>query len=301
MSRVTCVTLRLEPLRPRSGRELPAGVVRARARTEAVALDVVRLPAARWARHESDVEVLLDQGRGRSARIPRHPVLGPRLAECAEAMLAIDGKSATAILGSPDDLKLKSCATLFAHVSPPGSVFERILDKFYDGERDAATLRLLSAGTPLTPLPQRRCVLICDADLSLSLDAESLARPRRRCANRLRNNRFSHRRSRGSVCALAFHMITPSTPRVGAIAAVSLFAITGCTPASLGVSPETVLATVIANLPSSTTTIDELRSNHSGAPTHPGLTAAVVRRDARAPHGGLVLRRQVCVGRQHAA
>ena len=45
----------------------------------------------------------------------------------------------------PDDLKLKSCATLFAHVSPPGSVFEQILDKFYGGERDATTLRLLSA------------------------------------------------------------------------------------------------------------------------------------------------------------
>jgi len=48
-------------------------------------------------------------------------------------------------------------------------------------------------------------------------------------------------------------MITPSTPRVGAIAAASLFAITGCTPASLGVSPETVLATVIATISSSTT------------------------------------------------
>jgi uncharacterized protein (DUF1810 family) len=74
-----------------------------------------------------------------------HPVLGPRLVECAEAMLAVDGKSAGAILGSPDDMKLKSCATLFAHVSRPGSVFERLLDKFYEGERDAATLHLLSA------------------------------------------------------------------------------------------------------------------------------------------------------------
>ena len=74
-----------------------------------------------------------------------HPVLGPRLVECAEAMLAVDGKSARAILGSPDDMKLKSCATLFAQISPSGSVFERLLDKFYYGERDAATLRLLSA------------------------------------------------------------------------------------------------------------------------------------------------------------
>jgi uncharacterized protein (DUF1810 family) len=75
----------------------------------------------------------------------KHPTLGPRLVECAEAILSVDGKSAREILGSPDDLKLKSCATLFAHVSPPGSVFERILEKFYAGERDAATLRLLAS------------------------------------------------------------------------------------------------------------------------------------------------------------
>ena len=75
----------------------------------------------------------------------KHPTLGPRLLECAEAILGVDGKSAREILGSPDDLKLKSCATLFAHVSPPGSVFEQILEKFYSGERDAATLRLLAS------------------------------------------------------------------------------------------------------------------------------------------------------------
>jgi uncharacterized protein (DUF1810 family) len=75
----------------------------------------------------------------------KHPTLGPRLVECAKAILSVDGKSAREILGSPDDLKLKSCATLFAQVSPPGSVFERILEKFYDGERDAATLRLLAS------------------------------------------------------------------------------------------------------------------------------------------------------------
>jgi len=74
-----------------------------------------------------------------------HPVLGPRLTHCAEAILAVHGRSAAAILGSPDDLKLRSCATLFAHVAPPGSVFERVLDKFYSGERDPATLRLLAS------------------------------------------------------------------------------------------------------------------------------------------------------------
>jgi uncharacterized protein (DUF1810 family) len=73
-----------------------------------------------------------------------HPVLGPRLSQCAEAILAVDVQSATAILGSPDDMKLKSCATLFAHVAAAGSVFEKILDKFYGGERDGATLQLLA-------------------------------------------------------------------------------------------------------------------------------------------------------------
>jgi uncharacterized protein (DUF1810 family) len=72
-----------------------------------------------------------------------HPVLGPRLLECAEAALAVEGRSATEIFGSPDDLKLRSCVTLFACVSPPGSVFHRVLDKYYRGEPDRKTLRLL--------------------------------------------------------------------------------------------------------------------------------------------------------------
>ena len=72
-----------------------------------------------------------------------HPVLGPRLTECAEAVLAIDNRSAHDIFGSPDDLKLKSSATLFAHVSPPGSIFEQILDRYYSSERDPRTLALI--------------------------------------------------------------------------------------------------------------------------------------------------------------
>jgi uncharacterized protein (DUF1810 family) len=72
-----------------------------------------------------------------------HPVLGPRLVECAEAVLGIEGRSALEVFGSPDDLKLRSCATLFANVSPAESVFERLLDRYYQGERDSQTLRLL--------------------------------------------------------------------------------------------------------------------------------------------------------------
>ena len=76
-----------------------------------------------------------------------HPLLGPRLKECAEAAIRIEGRSALAIFGSPDDMKLKSCATLFAQVSPPGSVFDRLLQKYFQGERDDKTLRLLGVAT----------------------------------------------------------------------------------------------------------------------------------------------------------
>lgn len=74
-----------------------------------------------------------------------HPVLGLRLKECAEAVISVEGKSAYEIFGSPDDKKLRSCATLFAYVSPGGSVFDRLLDKFFQGERDLKTLELLEA------------------------------------------------------------------------------------------------------------------------------------------------------------
>jgi uncharacterized protein (DUF1810 family) len=72
-----------------------------------------------------------------------HPILGPRLLECCEALLRVNGGSANDILGSPDDLKLRSCATLFASVSEPGSVFERVLERFYGGARDERTEALL--------------------------------------------------------------------------------------------------------------------------------------------------------------
>jgi len=80
-----------------------------------------------------------------------HPVLGPRLLVCAEAVVGVEGRSATKIFGSPDDLKLRSCATLFACVSRPGSVFDRLLEKYYGGSRDGKTLQLL--GIDLADLP----------------------------------------------------------------------------------------------------------------------------------------------------
>ncbi|HEX9116918.1 MAG TPA: DUF1810 domain-containing protein [Anaerolineae bacterium] len=72
-----------------------------------------------------------------------HPVLGPRLRECADAVLAVRGHSAAELFGYPDDLKLKSSMTLFAQVAERGSAFGRVLEKYFGGEQDANTLRLL--------------------------------------------------------------------------------------------------------------------------------------------------------------
>ncbi len=72
-----------------------------------------------------------------------HPLLGPRLLECAEAVLAVEGRSASQIFGYPDDLKLKSSMTLFASVADSGSLFVRVLDKYFLGERDVRTLQIL--------------------------------------------------------------------------------------------------------------------------------------------------------------
>ena len=71
-----------------------------------------------------------------------HPILGPRLRECAAVVNGIVGRSAHEILGSPDDLKLRSCATLFASASKDG-VFEQLLRKYFNGEHDSETLCLL--------------------------------------------------------------------------------------------------------------------------------------------------------------
>ena len=76
-----------------------------------------------------------------------HPILGPRLTECVEAILSVEGRSAYEIFGCPDDMKLRSCATLFASVSPKSSIFDQLLEKFFQGERDGKTLRLLNVSS----------------------------------------------------------------------------------------------------------------------------------------------------------
>lgn len=73
-----------------------------------------------------------------------HELLGSRLLECADAVVSVEGRSASDMFGSPDDLKLRSSATLFAQVSPQGSVFERLLSKYYRSIADPATLALIA-------------------------------------------------------------------------------------------------------------------------------------------------------------
>jgi uncharacterized protein (DUF1810 family) len=73
----------------------------------------------------------------------QHPTLGPRLLECARAAVNIDGRTAKEIFSSPDDMKLRSSATLFAQVSDE-PVFQQIIDKYFGGEPDRRTLRILS-------------------------------------------------------------------------------------------------------------------------------------------------------------
>ncbi len=75
-----------------------------------------------------------------------HPVLGQRLLTCCEALLAVEGRSAQEIFGSPDDWKLKSCMTLFASITAADSVFHQVLDRYFQGRRDQQTLRYLQAG-----------------------------------------------------------------------------------------------------------------------------------------------------------
>ena len=81
----------------------------------------------------------LDEARAYLA----HPVLGPRLRECAELAAAVEGGSAAEVFGYPDDLKLRSSMTLFARAAPRTPVFAAVLDRYFDGEPDPRTLERL--------------------------------------------------------------------------------------------------------------------------------------------------------------
>ena len=73
-----------------------------------------------------------------------HPLLGPRLRECAAAVNAVEGRSAHRIFGSPDDLKFRSSMTLFREAAPDEPAFRAALDRYFAGEADPRTLELLT-------------------------------------------------------------------------------------------------------------------------------------------------------------
>ncbi|OBG43694.1 calpastatin [Mycobacterium alsense] len=74
----------------------------------------------------------------------RHELLGPRLRECARLVNEVEGRSASAIFGSPDDLKLRSSMTLFARATDDNEEFLALLDKYYGGLQDPLTLDRLA-------------------------------------------------------------------------------------------------------------------------------------------------------------
>lgn len=89
-----------------------------------------------------------------------HPILGPRLLACCQALMGVDGKSATDVMGYPDDVKLRSSMTLFALAAANPDLFLQVLSKYFDGHPDPATCEILGpdgkwpvAGDPDPPEP----------------------------------------------------------------------------------------------------------------------------------------------------
>jgi uncharacterized protein (DUF1810 family) len=78
----------------------------------------------------------------------KHPVLGARLRECADLVLKVSGKSAYEVFGTPDDMKFRSCMTLFSEVENESSVFEDNIRKYFGGMRDKRTLGIFTPHPP---------------------------------------------------------------------------------------------------------------------------------------------------------
>lgn len=74
----------------------------------------------------------------------QHPIIGPRLRECTQLVLNVDGRNAEQIFGYPDHLKFRSCLTLFMTATTDNKVFKDALLKYFDGKPDTLTLDLLA-------------------------------------------------------------------------------------------------------------------------------------------------------------
>ena len=97
------------------------------------------------------------RSREEAAAYLDHPVLGPRLLESGETLLALPTGTASEIFGGLDAMKLKSCMTLFAEVAQQHSVFQDVLERYFHGERDRLTVDILKADRSRRqgPLPNR--------------------------------------------------------------------------------------------------------------------------------------------------
>lgn len=84
------------------------------------------------------------KGLGEAKEYLRDPILRERLTEISQALLALEIDDASQIFGWPDDMKLRSSMTLFSCADPGIAVFQKVLDKFFQGEKDELTLRILN-------------------------------------------------------------------------------------------------------------------------------------------------------------
>ena len=74
----------------------------------------------------------------------QHPLLGPRLRECTQLVLNVEGRSAEEIFGHPNYLKFRSCMTLFMNAATDNSLFKAALHKYFDGQPDQLTIQVLA-------------------------------------------------------------------------------------------------------------------------------------------------------------
>ncbi len=101
-------------------------------------------PQLRGLGHSPTSEFYGIEDLAQARRYARHDLLGPRLCECTELAVRAQASTAEEIFGYPDWLKFRSSVTLFALCFPPDSIFTQALDKYYAGEPDERTLRLLN-------------------------------------------------------------------------------------------------------------------------------------------------------------
>ncbi|KAB2912127.1 MAG: DUF1810 domain-containing protein [Hyphomicrobiaceae bacterium] len=93
--------------------------------------------------HSARAQRFAISSRAEAEAYLQHPVLGPRLRECTQLVMQVEGRSIGQIFGSPDDFKFRSCMTLFAHATPDNQMFLDALQKYFGGEFDPLTIERL--------------------------------------------------------------------------------------------------------------------------------------------------------------